>query len=64
MIPQGLETIGQSEWSKCIAHVRSVEEMYWAIDIAVDVQEKLVIELVSDSDDDSGTDTASEGEDY
>ena len=48
----------------CIDHVKGIEENYWASDIARDeMPESVVINLDSDYNEDSATDTASENED-
>ena len=63
LIEEGFSAITPGEWARCVDHVKSVERTYWANEIAVDEEhEPVVIDLASDSDCSSVTDTASETE--
>ena len=63
LIEEGFRSITPGEWARCVDHVKSVERTYWANEIAVEEEhEPVVIDLASDSDCSSDTDTASESE--
>ena len=63
LIEDGFRSITPGEWARCVDHVKSVELTYWANAIAVDeVHEPIVIDLASNSDCSSDTDTVSETE--
>ena len=63
LIEDGFRSITPGEWARCVDDVKSVERTNWANEIAVDEEhEPVVIDLASDSDCSSDTDTASETE--
>lgn len=64
LIQEGVDSIGEKEWSACCSHVEAVELEYRKRDIAVDEEvERVLIYVDSDSDvSDDSTDTASEGD--
>ena len=65
LIDEGIENVGEREWSACCKHVREIEQEYWKRDVAEEEEIDLVIIFVdSDSDvsDNRGTDTVSEGD--
>ena len=63
LIEEGIRGITPGEWAKCVEHVLSVEQVYWRKEIAVEEEHgPVVIDLASDSDCSSDTDTASETE--
>ena len=63
LIEEGIRGITPGEWAKCVEHVLSIEQVYWRKEIAVEEEhEPVVIDLASDSDYSSDTDTASETE--
>ena len=61
---EGIESIGEKEWSACCKHVMDIEQEFWRRDIAVEEEvDRVIIYVDSDSDvsDSEDTDTASEG---
>ena len=61
MIQECLASITPKHWSGCIDHVKQVEKVYWASDIARDEMLEPVVITLTDSDEE--TDTADEFED-
>ena len=56
----GIRGITSGDWVKCFEHVLSVERVYWLKEIAAEEDHQpVVIDLASDSDCSSDTDTAS-----
>ena len=51
MIQEGLDSIIPKHWSDCIDHVKQVEKVYWASDIARDEMLEPVVITLTDSDD-------------
>ena len=63
LIEEGFRAITPGERARCVAHVKLVVRAYWANEIAVEEEiESIVIDLASDSDYSSDTNTASETE--
>ena len=63
LIEEGYRAITPGEWARCVAHVESVEWTYWENEISVEAEiESIMIDLASDSDYSSDTNTASETE--
>ena len=62
MIQECLTIITPKHWSDCIDHVKQVEKVYWASDIARDEMLELVVISLTESDEE--TDTTDEFKDY
>ena len=62
LIENGLQSVTSEQWKSCCEHVCSVEEKYWANDVAIEEEMERLIITVTSSDED--TDTASETDDY
>ena len=62
LIENGLQSVTSDQWKSCCEHVCSVEEKYWANDVAIEEEMERLIITVTSSDED--TDTASEIDDY
>ena len=58
MIQEGLASITPKHWSDCIDHIKQVEKVYWASDIARDEVIDPVVITLTESDEE--TDTADE----
>ena len=61
MIQECLASITPKHWSDCTDHVKQVEKVYWASDIARDEMLEPVVITLTDGDEE--TDTADEFED-
>ena len=58
MAKEGLSSFTQKHWSDCIDHVKQLEKVYWASDIARDEMLEPFVITLSDEE----TDTADEFE--
>ena len=59
---EGIESIGEKEWSACCKHVMDIEQEFWRRDIAVEEElDRVIIYVDPDSDvtDSEDSDTAS-----
>ena len=50
MIQEGLASITRKHWSDCVDHVKQVENVYWASNIARDEMPELAIITLTESD--------------
>ena len=55
MIQECLASITPKHWSDCIDHVKQVEKVYWASDIARDEMLEPVVITLTDGDEETGT---------
>ena len=63
LIEEGIENIGEREWSACCKHGREIEQEYWKRDIEVEEDvDRVIVFVDSDSDvsNSEGTDTANQ----
>ena len=55
LIENGIQSLTSDQWKSCCEHVCSVEEKYWANDVAIEEEMKRLVKTVTSSDEDSDT---------